>query len=770
MLRHHRHPVLTFDSPELVGDQSVDYAIYSLDATEGLDNELYEGQGLLSWGLSQPARLAKFVSGFVKPSLSGNVFEVRIKLSQVAQSSQQDFITSMQNYERISKTLPTTFDYSNWNEYLRTNNNESEAVKGAVRINKQRAPPNTLQKVRELAGRQGPRDMSAQLKTARQQQTAQQKHARLIAQQAAAIPANGANNFMPSRPVTTQKRIVNGASSEGTLVADLPSPPLPTPSSPPQMKTFPPPPAPPPVPVARTNSLPAAAQPHAETGPGVPQLARYTSAPTVDTLNDQSGRGLKRKASELESSGAALKRSINFSPSKAINAARSSIGAVQQLFKSKSPDARPPINAVIPDLESSMLQPSCSGEDTTAAIYSSNNGPKTQKSGKSQMEPYDPSNQQMEAQLRKAIDDAPSTTKFCSTKFCFNCGNCQTRGNWRQLELHGTKHNLCNACGVYWKTNNRMRPSTLWNRVRSSDDPSRSVLPSVIPAHSAAVAGHQSGTGTPTASDNDQSDSVGVAQTSPVKPHDRRQTMENRATRSSPVPPSQVLDFTSPKRKSTVRKNGRIPGRPQTPTRETLHEIHPNTPAPPSPSPASGTNFEDLSALLVTPKKQFPAKLFASPSPWRSMFGPLDDLPKDLSDSPSKQNLDKFLENLGTNFDFDAFTAKLPMSPSDQQNFDSIASFLSSPGGMQIFTSSAGMENDDSTPEEPEPLLSASKVAALLRTPIKNAQRLQEHFEEGDSLFTPKRYHTRSQPTSAQRNLRSAGSMFEDERFSDGIK
>lgn len=660
----------------------------------------------------------------------------------------------MQNFERISKTLPTTFDYSNWHEYMRQTNAETDASnnsanKGQMRNKQQQQKTQitTLQKARELAGRQGPQHMSAQLKNARQLQNNQRSHARHIAQQAAAIPANG-TTYMATKPVLQKKSTPD--SCEGNSAAEPASPPLPTPSSPPQMKTF----APPPAAVARTNSLPVTQSSKNDSNAvtTMPALTRYTSAPSAEAFNDQGERGTKRKASEL-TSGPGAKRSINFSPSKAINAARNSVGAVQQLFKSKSPEARsqtPMPNLSLANDRATI--PMRSGEAPKDEGPVLQRAPSMQQSA-GQQNPYSIANRGSEAQVIKALEDGHPI------KFCYNCGNIQTRGNWRQLEVHGVKHNLCNACGVYWKTNNRMRPQNLWNRAKPKEDANKSDFPSHIPPRSSAQ-GH-SDYNTPVSSDADQFDNTGVAQTSPIKAHDRQiLNAQMRAIRSSPVAPSQMLNFASPTRQGSRRYTAKRDARPRTPTRETLHEIHPNTPAPPSPSPAHGKELEEFAALLATPKKQL-TKMTATPSPWKSMFDTLTEVQRDGVDSPSRQKLDKFLEELNAsdpngacNFDFDAL-ANFAMSPSEAQNFDSIASFFSSPSGMKIFTSSASMENDNSTPEDLEPPITPSKLKALVRTPIKTAQRLTEHFEEGDSLFTPKRHNTRSQPNSVQRNLRS---------------
>ncbi|CCG81080.1 putative GATA transcription factor [Taphrina deformans PYCC 5710] len=760
-------------SPELIGDKSIDYSLYTLDATEGIENDLYEGQGLLSWGLSQPARLAKVVTGFVKPSLSGTVLEVRMKLSQVVQSSQQDFITAMQSFERISRTLPATFDYSNWNEFMKhttgntlqapnANSNSSGPVAQTSR-NGHIAQVNTLQKARELAGRQNPQSMSAQLKTARQQQSSQQRHARMIAQQAAATQATNNHNFIQTQQ--SQQKRVTSTESDGTPGGPA-SPPLPTPSSPPQMKIF----APPPTAIARSNSLPM----HSAGEPvnSLPSLTKFTSLECADITNESGMRGTKRKASELSTgNNRAPTRGVNFSPAKAINAAKNNIGAIQQLFKAKSPgNTMPgPNTTVLDKLQElndsttpgvlSMPRPPLVKEDSAISASSTLPGPNLKTL------------QRNDAELLRALEDGQPI------KFCYNCGNIQTRGNWRQLEVHGKKHNLCNACGVYWKTKHRMRPEKLWDRNRSVGDQSKVEFPTAIPVDSRGKIGEPSSA--PLTSEPDRYGPT-PARTSPARPIERQAMQQlTRATRSSPAPvssASQKLRFAA---LGSQARPGAGDGRPRTPTRETLHELHINTPpAMPSPSPASGNGIEDLVALLQTPKKSFSSKIMSSPSPWRSMFTLLDDAQKDGPQSPSRYKLDKLLEDLGmTNgtganqFDFNTI-ANFSLSPNANNNIDSLASFMSSPPGMGVFTSSAGMENDNSTPEDLSLPLSAHKNGGgLMATPKKSTiKQQQEHFEEGDSLFTPKRYQTRSQPTSVKRDVvRSAGTSCGEEVFGGAL-
>lgn len=47
--------------------------------------------------------------------------------------------------------------------------------------------------------------------------------------------------------------------------------------------------------------------------------------------------------------------------------------------------------------------------------------------------------------------------------FCFNCGDIRT-STWRKVEIDGKEHNLCNACGLYYRAKKVMRPKELFSR------------------------------------------------------------------------------------------------------------------------------------------------------------------------------------------------------------------------------------------------------------------------------------------------------------------
>lgn len=80
-------------------------------------------------------------------------------------------------------------------------------------------------------------------------------------------------------------------------------------------------------------------------------------------------------------------------------------------------------------------------------------------------------------------------------EFCHNCGDIRT-STWRKIVIHGKEHNLCNACGLYYKTKKVMRPSELFNR-RSrtttkslnsrTSTPNPIVLPAAAPSSSETV-------------------------------------------------------------------------------------------------------------------------------------------------------------------------------------------------------------------------------------------------------------------------------------------
>lgn len=489
-----------------------------------------------------------------------------------------------------------------------------------------------------------------------------------------------------------------------------------------------------------------------------PQLARFTSTGAPVLRPENASRGLKRKASDLDSFDMSS-RPRDFSPSKALNAAKNKVGAVQQLFKSRSPrdSTQSPGPTVLDKLQQIRDRPENSLDlalSHNSTVVKEDSLPVKQSSQKLPV----PRPQRNDAELLKALEEGQPI------KFCYNCGNIQTKGNWRQLTLDGAKHSLCNACGVYWKTKNKMRPEKLWKRDKSDMD---------FPAQSSRIPHDVSSQyQTPLPSDVDHSELRQMVRTSPLKGCEQS-TFQQRAreTRSSPAP----------SKKRSVPRSDRVASqnvRHGTPPRETLQELQVNTPQPPpSPSPASGTGLEDLVALLQTPKKSFSSKMLSSPSPWRSMFTLLDDVQKEGPSSPSRQKLDKFLEDLGMtggpggmNFDFTSI-ANFPLSPLAQGNLDSLASFMSSPPA--IFTSSAGLENDNSTPEDLDQALPVGKSPNRYnRTPEKKCNRngaggandVAGH-EESDSLFTPRKHNTRSRPGSVQRSLRSAGAAFGEQMF-----
>lgn len=163
------------------------------------------------------------------------------------------------------------------------------------------------------------------------------------------------------------------------------------------------------------------------------------------------------------------------------------------------------------------------------------------------------------------------------------------------------------------------------------------------------------------------------------------------------------------------------------------------------------------------------------------MFTLLEDVQKDGPASPSRKKLDKMLEDRGTSasaleIDFDLL-ANYQWSPNDHDYLASLEGLMSSPPGLGVFTSSAGQEGDNSTPEDvdlPASMQQIQQLQELMTPDAGHGLETGQTFEEGDSLFTPntpktpktpKKHNTRSQPGSVQRNLRSAGTTFEENLF-----
>lgn len=625
-----------------------------------------------------------------------------MKLSQVTGTTQNDFMQSMSTYEKISKTLPSSFDHSNWNEFMRHANSmvlpssSKPSTKQLVR-----KPPvslNTLQKARDLAARQTPQGMSAQLLAARQYQATTQMHAQRIAQQAAATQA--------PQPAQAQQRRAGSQEGEGPL-PEAASPQLPTPSSPPQMRTFVHPPT-----AVRSNSLPAS-----DPGYALPPLAKFTTTGAIE-LGPGPSKGVKRKAGDISTLSTTESQ---FSPSKVANAARNKFGEVQQLFKTTDLCQERPANC-LERLKSMKGLASATGPATQSQFSPQTPAPDVSPTqGKNTNITNLTSLEKNDIELLEALKEGKPI------KYCFNCGTIQTKGNWRALIVDDAKQNLCNACGVYYKNKKTMRPPNLWKPISAQSKTFQS-----FPTHSGSISiakGGQSFT---------SSEEPKTVKSSPVS-KDQSFKIRARAVQSSPAPQikraSRSFPTSLPYSSQVIRMED---ARPITPEKkqEVLHELSLNTPpGPPSPSPASGGNLEDLVALLQTPKKSFTSRVLSSPSPWRSMF---TNLPEE---SPARQKLDRFLEDLGnTNFDLTAFS----LSPGTQN----LASFMSSPPSLGLFTSSAGGEE---------------------QTPEDNKGTEGHSFIDGDSLFTPHKPTTRSETLSAQKTLRSAGARFGENMFGEAL-
>lgn len=461
-------------SPELIGDKSCDYSIYALDATE-TDADLFEGHGLLSWTLATPAGDARLVSGLLKPSLSGQMFEVRVRLSRVANVSHADFLANMTFFERVSRNLPPNFDFGAWQEtcknaismmqkgasstdvadapsasatpplitgtngYLPNNVGSNTSASTMVpqrpqpslpRKNQLSAASNmtTLQKARELAGRQSTQSMSQQLEQARQQQ-------RISSQQQAQLQALA--------PPASQ------------------SPQLPDGTSPPQMKVFAPPP-------------PSAFSPARVLADGTSPMQRSASAQSQQSMHlheeakpHAAPRGIKRKASAAENSSVARAR-----PNPSTTMPITSVAAAQAAAMSASVSATKP-GLFKTQSDSSALAPKTG--------LSKGNGSK-------------------------------------QARYCQNCRVAQPKGSWKMISVGGNRTVLCSACGIYWKSHGQMRPESVFG-----------------PKNASSIYQQPRDSATSSSDSNEgSSPAVAMPRTSPMRGDGDRQ----RAIQSSPARPS----------------------------------------------------------------------------------------------------------------------------------------------------------------------------------------------------------------------------------------
>ena len=662
-------------SPELIGDKACDYSIYALDATE-TDADLFEGHGLLSWALTTSSSDPKVVSGRLKPSLSGQMFEVRIKLTRVGNVSQVDFLATMAFYERVSHGLPPNFDFSGWQEtcknaisvmragtsticapsaapiietttatpatpplvagvngYLPSTTAGLTAAIGNVAASRSKLPAShalagkpsrtqssmtTLQKAREMANRQSTQSMSLQLEHARQQQrisSQQQAQLQALAPQAShspQLPSNGSPSHLK-------------VSATGSSHLNILSP-------------------------ANTDGDVASPMQRSASS----QSLHSSSQPAELNVQTTSQRGTKRKASGVE-------HTASTGRSRPAPSATTSVAAAQAAAMNAAAAVKPPLQK--------------SQSDTTG--------------------------------VAPAQTTAKKTSAGKQARYCQNCRVAQPKGSWKLISVSGVKTVLCSACGSYWKSHGQMRPHAM------------------LGAKSASSIYQQSRDGGSSAAEDGNDDSSSAAaipfpRTSPM----RSDADRSRAVQSSPVRPTSSRRPCTPDR-ALAEISVNTP-RPQTPS------LSLSATAAAATDLLDARNVDDLLALLQTPKKQFEASALrtgVSPSPWKAMFTSIPE------DSPSRFKLDKFLEELGMSatagqagdvsgaspglgglkFDFEDGTigSALLASPS---KFD-LAALMSSPPSMGLFTSEDIQVDESATPP-------TGNVSAT--------------FDNEDSLFTPR--------------------------------
>jgi hypothetical protein len=124
---------VTSSSPELISQLGNDYTIYVHDYSEP-DTPLV-GQGLLSWALSSNIQEAEadpdsscFVTGVVTRSALGlfsrntqETLEVKLRLTPVPNSTQLDYLNSLDKYKRASDVIGQDFDAQAWTNFVQNN-------------------------------------------------------------------------------------------------------------------------------------------------------------------------------------------------------------------------------------------------------------------------------------------------------------------------------------------------------------------------------------------------------------------------------------------------------------------------------------------------------------------------------------------------------------------------------------------------------------------------------------------------------------------------
>jgi hypothetical protein len=122
---------ITSSSPELISKLDQDYTIYAYDYSEP-DTPLV-GQGLLSWALSSntqenDSEVGSLVTGRVTRGLMGlfvrnaqETLEVKLRLTPVPSSTQNDYLNSLQRYKEASSVIGQDFDAQAWTNFIQSN-------------------------------------------------------------------------------------------------------------------------------------------------------------------------------------------------------------------------------------------------------------------------------------------------------------------------------------------------------------------------------------------------------------------------------------------------------------------------------------------------------------------------------------------------------------------------------------------------------------------------------------------------------------------------
>ena len=121
---------MTASSPELISKLDTDYTIYAFDYSE--EGTPLVGQGLLSWAMSsnseEEVESTNMVTGRVTRGLLGlftrnaqETLEVKLRLTHVPSSTQNDYLSSLQKYKEASNVIGQDFDAQAWTNFLQNN-------------------------------------------------------------------------------------------------------------------------------------------------------------------------------------------------------------------------------------------------------------------------------------------------------------------------------------------------------------------------------------------------------------------------------------------------------------------------------------------------------------------------------------------------------------------------------------------------------------------------------------------------------------------------